>query len=210
MTNISNRLKLIVTLLPLRFPIAELATSTGYSKGTISNYLSGKQAASGRFLKSVISTYNEELSSFELKKRLIDAIEHYSDINKKSTTDFFDSIGFEIEEDFQIAQLQDFNSFEIVELAQKISFSLPNFEQFVNNNTRADIKGLKVNQLTKLERTVFLKKENLSEEEMIFFVKVIRKHRESLIQYSLFQKLIRALAFTLEIDHEIEIFKDTE
>lgn len=208
MTEISNRLKLIVTLLPLRFPIAELATSTGYSKGTISNYLSGKQAASGRFLKSVISTYNQEIDSFEFKKRMIDSIEHYIDINKKEISEFFESIGYDADEDFSITNLQNLNTFEIVELINKISFSIPNFEQFINNNTRADIKGLKVNQLTKLERTVFLKKEDLSEEDMIFFVKVIRKHRESLLYYPLFQKLVRALAFTLEIDHEIELFKD--
>lgn len=43
MDEITKELRVLVSLLSMRFPIAELNTTTGYSKGTISNYLSGNK-----------------------------------------------------------------------------------------------------------------------------------------------------------------------
>jgi len=206
MSDIEQELKTIVSLLSMRFPIAELAKTTDYSKGTISNYLSGKQAASGKFLTKVKEVFEDDFSGFEFKRRLIDSIEHYLDINKMTIAIFSENIGWKIDDSFTLEQIKFYDSDSIQELVRKISFTIPDFPRFVNNQKRADIKGISLKKLTKLERTVFLKKKNLSEEDMLLFVKIVRKHRENLLQYSLFQKLVRSLAYTLEIEEEIDDF----
>lgn len=61
----TNRLKSNIKKLGLRFPVAEISEKTGFNKGSVSSYISGKIPPSIPFIEKLAEVYNLNLDDFK-------------------------------------------------------------------------------------------------------------------------------------------------
>ncbi len=126
-------LKLALSRLKLRFPVAEIAKKTGYSKGNISNYIKNKKPVSDNFLENFLIKY--DLSMNELCAE-IEVLE----VNDKEVNFKFLYSESQIEEKFKDI---DDNEFGL----------------YFENNKRRLIKNKLINSIIKKEAWVIINEE---------------------------------------------------